>query len=765
MKSRWLTLGLAAALAGAAVPTHANWLRHELRSYRSFPRLSEAYRLYDKKDYRKAREYVDQVERIDPGNQDAAVLKFNICDKQKDYDCIRELGQAWQAREPSNGLGTTMLAYLAHVDRRDAELAQLAPQALGLSGLTPSIRNELARVWVYALLRLDRIDEASQAVSWLDAHKVGIDARDRKAWKQVIAQNSAKPAMRVETTPPATAVPQAPAAVPPAAASVPAAAPSAPAAPTAAPAPVAPPAPAASPAPVPRRAATSSPSADARQPASHPRKPVAPVATPAAPAPPPPPLPSAQSEVLPLIESARYPDAVTKIVQLQQAGRLNAQEREGLVLTLQGRDCASVLQLVPPDASAPLTTASQQLAAAYCSGEDPGRVGRHFAAAHALAGNDTALASQALIGKANSLERQGDAAGAQAALAEAARLAPNDPQTHAAYGYQLKNSGEQEQALREFETAWQLDGSRTELLPELALLAERLNHREESIRYGRAAIDEYDSIRRRLDLPEDEAQRRLFGWRRAVQTQEDRFNWSANANIRLDRGPDVDTPLSPVDYAQYGGSLNLGASYRYTPLGAQLPTWVFGRSSLGVQDRSLEAAPENKLLGMGVRQRLSQTYMIVGSAEYLWRKSAEHEDDAMLRLSGSHTWGGDWNPVDSHWNYANVYADLAWLVRARTYYATLQGEWGRQFKLENAPFKATFMPYLSSNYSANNDSIAQADVNRLDVGLGVALQTWHWEDKYRAPALSQRLSLEVRQVVAGNSTDRHTVQLKWIMLH
>ena len=54
--SRWFSLGLAAALAGtAAAPAHAAWLRDELRNYRSFPRLNEAFRLYQNKDYAKAR--------------------------------------------------------------------------------------------------------------------------------------------------------------------------------------------------------------------------------------------------------------------------------------------------------------------------------------------------------------------------------------------------------------------------------------------------------------------------------------------------------------------------------------------------------------------------------------------------------------------------------------------------------------------------------------------------------------------------------------
>lgn len=758
--SRWFALGLAAALAGtAAAPAHASWLRSELRNFRTFPRLNEAYRLYQNEDYAKAREYVEQAERIDPNSERAAVLKFNICDEQKDLACIRELGLAWQKRAPSKGLGTAMLTYLAFLDGRDAELVRLAPKALRLSGLRAPIRNEIGEAWGNSLIRLGRTDEAAKAIAWMDSHQVAISAHNRKTWTEAIAQAAPQPAVETGSAPATPKSPQAP--VQPAAPKVAAASPA-----PASPAPASPkPDPSASPAPAKPKAAAAAGStharrAAARSPRAAPHSP--PAAPPPAPAQPP---PTAQSEVLPLIEATRYPEAVAAIERLQRAGRLDAPTREGLVLTLQGRDCPSALQLVPPDAAAPLTTARQQLAAAYCSAEDAARATRHFAAAQSLAGSDTALASQALTGKAHSLAQQGDAAGAQAALAEAVRLAPNDAQAHAAYGYQLKTSGAKEEALREFEAAWRLDGSRTELLPELAWLAEQLNRREDAIRYGRAAIDEQGSIQRRLALPDDEAQRRLFGWRRAVQAQEDRFNWSANANVRLDHGPDTSVPLSPVDYSQYGGSLNLGASYRYTPLGAQLPTWVFGRASVGLEDRSLQTDPENKLLGMGVRQRLSQNYMVVGSAEYLWRKSAEHESDAMLRLSGSHTWGGDWNPVDSQWTYANIYGDLAWLVRASTYYATVQGEWGRQFKLENAPFKATLMPYLSSNYSANNDSLARADVNRLDVGLGVALQTWHWEDKYRAPAISQRLSLEVRQVVAGNSTDRHTVQLKWILLH
>ena len=736
---RLLAWVLLAGLGGAAAPAQASWLANELRFFRTFPRLSEAIRLFDNKEYDKAREYIDQVERIDPANRQAAVVKFNICDKQNDHACIRALGEAWQARAPGDALGTAMITYLAFMDGRDADLVQLAPETLQRSGLSPRLRRTVGEEWVKALLRLERFDDAKATIDWLDAHKVPIGERERRAWHKEIAAE-------VRRAVPAPAPPER---VQPGKRSPPA---------TQTPTPT-------SPADAPTATSANSPRPKAQAPRARPRTREPAASRPAAPAPAPAPLPSAEAEVLPLIEAGRHADAVARIRELQQAGRLTPQSREGLVLTLQGRDCASVLQLVPPDASAPLTTARQQMAAAYCSTADSERATRHFAAAQSLAGSDDALTAQALAGKADTLARQGDLAGAHAALAEAVRLAPGDAQVRAARGYQFKAAGNREQALREFEAAWRMDGSRTELLPEMALLAQRLNLREDSIGYGRAAIDEFDSIRRRLDLPDDEAQRRLFGWRRAVQTQEDRFNWSANTNIRLDHGPDTGQPLSPVDYAQYGGSLNLGASYRYTPLGEERPTWAFGRAATGLQDRSLEPEPENKLVGLGVRQRLSKDYMIVGSAEYLWRKSAEHQDDAMLRLSGSHTWGGDWDPVARQWNYANVFADLAWLARARTYYATLSGELGRQYKLTDVSFNGSVMPYLLGSYTSSNDSFARIDVDRLDVGLGLAFQSWHWEDQHRAPAVTQRLSLEVRRVVAGNATDRHTVQLKWIVLH
>lgn len=470
--------------------------------------------------------------------------------------------------------------------------------------------------------------------------------------------------------------------------------------------------------------------------------------------------------MLALINAGHYPQATARLQALSASGALDAHTREGLVLSLQGRDCASVLQVVPPDAAAPLTTAAQQLAAGYCSGVDAALAERHFAAARKLAGDaQPAIAAQALTGQAQAMDVQGNQAGALAALAEAVRIAPGDPQVHASYGYQLKAAGQPGPAAAQFETALQLDARRSELMPELAALRHQLGQSEDSARWGRLAVDRQADIAQRLDLNDDEAQRRLFGWRRDVQSEEDRLGWYFNSNVRLDHGPRGSEAVSPVDYAQYGGAVNTGASYRFTPLGAQLPTWAFARASQGLDDRSLSLTPDSQLVGTGVRQRLSQDYLVVGSAEYLWRKSAPYPDDFMLRLSGSNTWGSDWNPVDASWTYANLYGDLAWLVRQRSYFLTLNAEWGRVSKLPTATTNLGVMPYLVGGYSANNDGLGRVDVTRLDVGLGIALLGWHREDTHRAPAINQRLSLEVRHAIGGNAGDRQTVQLKWIIQH
>jgi len=470
--------------------------------------------------------------------------------------------------------------------------------------------------------------------------------------------------------------------------------------------------------------------------------------------------------VLALINAARYPQAVARLQALTAAGTLDAHTREGLVLSLQGRDCASVLQVVPPDAAAPLTTATQQLAAGYCSGVDAALAERHFRAARKLAGDaQPAVAAQALSGQANAMAVQGNQAGALAALAEAVRIAPDDAQVRAAYGYQLKTAGQPAPAAAQFETALQLDSRRSELMPELAALRHQLDQPDEAARWGRQAVDHQADIAQRLSLDDDEAQRRLFGWRRDVQSEEDRFGWYFNSNVRLDHGPSGQQAVSPVDYAQYGGAVNAGASYRYTPFGAQLPTWAFVRGSQGLDDRSLALTPDSQLVGTGIRQRLSQDYLVVGSVEYLWRKSAPYPDDFMLRLSGSNTWGSDWNPVDASWTYANLYGDLAWLVRQQSYFLTLNAELGRVSKLPTTSANLGFMPYLVGGYSANNDGLGRVDVTRLDVGLGIALLGWHHEDAYRAPAINQRLSLEVRHAIGGNAGDRQTVQLKWIIQH
>ncbi|MFZ4288081.1 NfrA family protein [Variovorax sp. HJSM1_2] len=724
---------------GASMPARAGWLHSEWQSYRIYPRLIEAERLLKLQRFDEARTLVEEAERIGPYDVNAAVLRFTICERQADTHCIRELADRWQTQRPDSGVGPAVRAYMAYNEGRAEEMSQLARTALERPDLPADARQSLSDGWVTGLIQFRRFDEAQNTLRWLEGHKIEFDVARQQAWQTVIADAAAQQARA--STPPALAI--APPAL--AAASGTAAAPATPAIPAALRPPEEP-------------SAQRPPEPASTTTRLAPPRPEKKDLAPAEVSPPP------EAAILALINAGHYPQAVARVQELQAAGQLDASQREGLVLNLQRVNCGAVLDLVPPEASAPLTTARQQMAAGYCSEADPARAQSHFSTAISLANRDDALAAQALGGLGQAQIRLGDAAGAQASLAEAVRLMPANAQLHAAYAYLLKANGADLEAKHQFELALELDDQRTELIAEVALLAHRLNLREESIRWGRSAIDHHQSISQRQGLDGDEARQRLFNLRRAVQTEEDRFGWYADTTVRLDHGPSVPDLVSPVDYAQYGGSLNLGASYRYTPLGADLPTWAFTRASQGLDDRSLDFTPNNLLIGAGIRQRLSKDYMIVASAEYLWRKAAHFQDDAMLRLSGSNTWGGDWNPVDAQWTRMNLYGDLAWLIRQRSHFATFTGELGRVYVLPIAG-KMAFMPYLGAGYAANNAGNDGVDVTRLDVGLGVALLGWHSEDSHRAPAVHQRLALEFRKAIGGNTTDRHTVQLRWTIQH
>ncbi|MBM5573142.1 hypothetical protein GKO28_00780 [Deefgea sp. CFH1-16] len=190
----------------------------------------------------------------------------------------------------------------------------------------------------------------------------------------------------------------------------------------------------------------------------------------------------------------------------------------------------------------------------------------------------------------------------------------------------------------------------------------------------------------------------------------------------------------------------------------------FARSDVSLQDQSLQLLNDNANLGIGVRQRLLSDYVLIGSAEWIYRQGAPYSQDMMLRLSGSHSINTDWQPVKSQWTSLTVYGDAAGLVRANSYYLTALAEVGEHYRLSDAG-KTSLMPYINSMAAMNTDNAQHATVSRFDIGVGLAVVSWFGGDPWRAPDLQQRIALEVRQAIGGNSDDRFAVLFNWRVSH
>ncbi|MGL6041158.1 MAG: NfrA family protein, partial [Deefgea sp.] len=351
------------------------------------------------------------------------------------------------------------------------------------------------------------------------------------------------------------------------------------------------------------------------------------------------------------------------------------------------------------------------------------------------------------------------------ALAQAVKRAPDNALFRAEYGFWLISTEQHVAALDNLQHAIELDPTRIELQPQIAFLQMQQGNNEAAIIDLRASIDQYAAIQERMGISGDAAAQQLFNWQRNVQTLEDRWNWIINTQIRLDSGPNTNNATSPVQFGQYNGYINAAITYRLDPIwDPARPTWIFARANQGLKDQSLNTTPDNTF-GLGISQRLLKNHMALASAEWLHRSEATYQDDIMLRLSGSHSINTDWQPTGDSWINFNLYGDIAWLVRAESYYLTTSVEVGQQYRLPWLEGKSSLMPFISSIATANNDNPTHTVVSRIDVGAGLALQTWHGADPWRAPDLRQRISLEVRQAIGGNTDDRSAVLFRWGLFH
>ncbi|WP_297572909.1 hypothetical protein [uncultured Deefgea sp.] len=803
-------------------PVKASWLGDEWREFRTYPRMEKAYQRLDKGDYAGARQWFEEVYKIDPHQRKATLALAEVCSRQQDAQCLSRLGKDWLHRAPNDGMGYLLQAWNAYLNHDDARLLQLAPEALKRSGLTPVARSKVADVWMNAAVRQGNVTQIQHALAQIAKYQITLPPALLTQVEAVLQSAKSNPTFSAKLLP--SAMPSIAATIKPKKSP-----------------------------PVAQRAQPATPRA--LQPAA-----LFPYAA----------LPAAQREAK---ISADFSALMTKhqdvelqrqLAQLRQAHLWTPALGETLTNLLQGKNCPLLLRETPVSNLPSQTTERSQMAAAYCSRDNYQQAAAYFAAAnqlselkgHAsipamqgegealLASGDVAQGMQRLdqrlqlemnesqarelaklalqhldlavsadiaahypdyfppgelaLGRARQARQHADFAAADtayqealaakpsallwyeyagflqqlqrheqqgAALAQAAQLAPNNPQILAEYGFWLKGQGKAEQALALFRAALAHDANRKELSPEIAQLEMALGQTELAIADLRFSIDHQAEIQTRLGLDETAMQTQLFGWQRNVQTLEDRWSWSLGSQIRLNQGPDGQLVSSPVQFAQYGGAINAELAYRLDPLiDVALPTSIFVRSDASLQDQSLKLLNHNANFSVGVRQRLLTNYVLMGSAEWIYRDDAKYTQDMMLRLSGSHSINTDWQPVKAQWTSLSVYGDAAWLARANSYYLTGVLEVGEHYRLIDAG-KTTLMPYINSMVATNTDNDQHSTVSRFDIGVGLALMTWFGGDPWRAPDQQQRIAVEVRQAIGGNSDDRFAVLFRWSVTH
>ncbi|QKJ67341.1 hypothetical protein HQN60_11875 [Deefgea piscis] len=799
----------------------ANWLGDEWREFRSYPRMEKAYQRLDKGDYVGARQLLEEVYKIDPNRRKGTLSLADVCARQKDMQCLDRLSKDWLRRAPNDGMGYLLQAWHAYLKQDDVMVMRGAAEALKRPNLSAFSRNKAAEAWLNAALRQGNVSQIQQTLARLAQYRIPVSRALLAQAEAVLQSAKSNPTYSAQLVP--SAIPAMTAAMKPKVTQQ-TAQPSQPAAR----APVAPevfPYTALSAAQREQKITNDFSALIAKQqyktlqlqlsqlrqahlftPAlaevvsnllQEKNCPLLIKETPVSD------LPSQTTERAQMAaaycskrnyaQAAAYFAAANRLSEQKGHSSIPAMQGEGEALLASGDFAQGMhrldqrLQLEMNEAQARELAkialqhldlaVSADIAAHYPDYFPPGELALEHArqarqqadfeaadAAYqqALAAKPTALLWYEYAGFLQQLQRHEQQG---AALAKAAQLAPNNPQILAEYGFWLKGQGQTEQALALFRAALAQDANRKELSPEIAQLEMALGQTELAIADLRLSIDHQAEIQTRLRLDNAAMQTQLFGWQRNVQTLEDRWSWSLGGQIRLNQGPDGQLISSPVQFAQYGGSLNAEVAYRLDPLlDAARPTMLFARTDTSLQDQSIALLNDNANFGIGIRQRLLSDYVLVGSAEWIYRQGAPYSQDMMLRLSGSHSINTDWQPVKSQWTSLTVYGDAAGLVRANSYYLTALAEIGEHYRLSDAG-KTTLMPYINSMAAMNTDNEQHATVSRFDIGVGLALVSWLGGDPWRAPDLQQRISFEVRQVIGGNSDDRFAVLFHWRVLH
>lgn len=385
-------------------------------------------------------------------------------------------------------------------------------------------------------------------------------------------------------------------------------------------------------------------------------------------------------------------------------------------------------------------------------------------------------------------QKAGELEQSTAWLAEAVRLAPDNPRYRADYGVRLAGAATQEQRAR----AIPYLQSATQAFPEDYRLGETLTVRYDEVADSDQARKE---LRRVIDLEQNPVaaddedgslEARRYRQRRAHETLSRRDSRTV-ASTWSPAGVSTNDFLRPDQ--------STGAQRRSTSQNVQLAMWdhalgeepsragstlsVYGRVLLGGQGRSSYA--ESIGTGVGLRYKPWGTANINFYGEFY--KQSQFDDqhnhslslgqllipekltdqvddhrqdghttaDFLLRATASFLDQGrfrnDWRVDESDWEERFLYLDAAWWTQAGDHQWLSRFQQGHTWKL---PFNGaqTLMPYGFLEFAAQDPS--NDSRQDLRTGIGLRWQWWFDDDIYNAYRAHLTVRTEYQQSLSGN---------------
>ena len=390
---------------------------------------------------------------------------------------------------------------------------------------------------------------------------------------------------------------------------------------------------------------------------------------------------------------------------------------------------------------------------------------------------------------ASTAQLAGDSAQSTAWLAEAVRLAPNQPRYRADYGMRL--AGSQDKAQRRQSIPY-LERA-THDFPEDYRLGETLALRYDEAENSAAARRE---LRRVIDVEENlvdgddeygSLEARKYRQRRAHETLSRRdtitlaSTWSPAGTSTNDkfldngqrsgtsrRAQSQNVQLAMWDHAlgeepsrngstlsvygrvlfggqsrtDYAQSMGTGVGLRYKPLGQ-------ANLNLYAELYHQRQIDDDHYSGLSLGELLSPAK--VGGNWGDLRHHAESSNDLLLRATASFLdqgdWRNDWRVDEDDWNERFLYLDAAWWTRAGDHAWLSRYQQGHAWKLPgNSP--QTLMPYGFFEFSSQDPSNDWRQDARA--GVGVRWQWWFDDDRYNAYRGSLKVRAEYQQSLGGN---------------